>query len=88
MTLDLFVSFVQFAEIMLKIEEYISKQPKASEGTVQFRFVYKETVLITFPLLFWNLLRSHPVPALRQVISLQSKAWTCVRTHLVVSCIA
>lgn len=79
MTLDLSISFVQFAEIMLKIEEYISKQPKASEGTVQFRFVYKKpAVLITFPLLFLNLLRSHPVPALRQVISLQSKAWTCV----------
>lgn len=65
MALDLFIPFVQFAEIMLKIEEYISKQPKASEGIVEFKFVYEETaVLITLLLIFLSLLRSHPVPAL------------------------
>lgn len=52
---DLFIPFVQFAEIMLKIEEYISKQPKASEGIVWFKFVYEETaVLIILLLIFFE----------------------------------
>lgn len=36
--LSFYFFFVQFAEIMMKIEVYISKQPKASEGTASFLF--------------------------------------------------